>query len=140
MVYISAILLQEKSYKSYPFHSYIDRDGLTSHRDPVQQKVEDLVSSYKRKIDRLVKKVQELEKRPAALATSDKCQCVLLSPDDIETAPGSVESGSDRSDSSWEEVSHKDHGLTLWIPDHAVSSCTACQLPFRVFRRKHHCR
>ena len=27
-----------------------------------------------------------------------------------------------------------------WVPDHAVSSCTACRRPFKFTRRRHHCR
>lgn len=28
----------------------------------------------------------------------------------------------------------------LWVPDHAVSSCTGCHTEFWLGRRKHHCR
>ncbi|XP_050087670.1 uncharacterized protein LOC126572416 isoform X2 [Anopheles aquasalis] len=28
----------------------------------------------------------------------------------------------------------------LWVPDHAVTRCTSCQLEFTLCRRKHHCR
>lgn len=28
----------------------------------------------------------------------------------------------------------------LWVPDHAVSRCTTCQIEFWLGRRKHHCR
>lgn len=28
----------------------------------------------------------------------------------------------------------------LWVPDHAVTRCTSCQMEFTLCRRKHHCR
>lgn len=131
------MVFQSDKDKDYRNDNYIDKDGLTVYRDPIQQKMEEIASLYSRKIHRLEKKILELETRPP----TEDCRCVALSPVEIEAVPQSAESGSDRSDSSWEEVEAKDHGgLTLWIPDHAVSSCSLCLTPFRVFRRKHHCR
>lgn len=42
--------------------------------------------------------------------------------------------------SSWEAVDEKEAKPTLWVPDHAVSSCKRCRTQFWFGRRKHHCR
>merc|ERR1712223_898414 len=42
--------------------------------------------------------------------------------------------------SSWEAVDEKETKPTLWVPDHAVSSCMRCRTQFWFGRRKHHCR
>lgn len=77
------------------------------------------------------------------------CACVCLQGSVIESV-GSVCEGqasaveSLRSDMSWEAVEDSSllegHAQTLWVPDHAVTSCTACKVEFWMGRRKHHCR
>ena len=45
------------------------------------------------------------------------------------------------SEVSWEAVEDTDTVRpTLWIPDHAASSCMGCSTQFWFGRRKHHCR
>ena len=53
---------------------------------------------------------------------------------------GSVGQESGVSDTSWEAVDEGEARPTLWVPDHAVDSCTSCNNEFWMGRRKHHCR
>ena len=41
---------------------------------------------------------------------------------------------------SWEAVDDSEARPTLWVPDHAASSCMGCHTQFWFGRRKHHCR
>ena len=53
---------------------------------------------------------------------------------------GGASSTGASSDVSWEQVEEREAQITLWMPDHAVTHCAACDNAFNVVRRKHHCR
>ena len=67
----------------------------------------------------------------------------ILTTEDIQDQFVDGRSGveSTTSEVSWEAVDDADtQRPTLWIPDHAASSCMGCNTQFWFGRRKHHCR
>ena len=44
------------------------------------------------------------------------------------------------SEVSWEALEDAETRPTLWVPDHAATSCMGCNTQFWFGRRKHHCR
>lgn len=44
------------------------------------------------------------------------------------------------SDASWETIDESEAKIVLWVPDSAVTHCAGCDVEFRIYKRKHHCR
>ncbi|XP_071094279.1 phosphatidylinositol-3,5-bisphosphate 3-phosphatase MTMR3-like isoform X1 [Haliotis cracherodii] len=129
---------------------HLDKDGLTTFVDPVQQRMYQLESEYKRR-------VQILEIQLAAarkILQQNGCsngngRTYPDYRDDIASLPESTEGGdfhslgnvsNPASDVSWEQVDDGESKMTLWVPDHAVTHCAGCDYAFSLVRRKHHCR
>ncbi|KAG7172440.1 Myotubularin-related protein 3-like, partial [Homarus americanus] len=108
--------------------------------------------------ERLEKRISEVEalKRDLQATRQALCNQVLHNrchhhhhdpTEDQMSLPESVGSGSGGSvgqesgvsDTSWEAVEEGEARPTLWVPDHAVDSCTGCNTQFWIGRRKHHC-
>ena len=52
-----------------------------------------------------------------------------------------IDCNSENSNCSWEAIDDRNPAFpVLWVPDHAISRCQACQIEFWLGRRKHHCR
>lgn len=45
-----------------------------------------------------------------------------------------------RDECGWQVVRKSESDITLWVPDHASTSCHKCQSIFWVAQRRHHCR
>lgn len=71
--------------------------------------------------------------------TANDEQCSVL--DNIESSSiCSWEAVEDRSGPSSGANSAQPTNSVLWVPDHAVSRCTGCDIEFWIGRRRHHCR
>ncbi|CAH0548600.1 unnamed protein product [Brassicogethes aeneus] len=140
------------SITSYQFAPSVD--GLVPLRSPIQERLDQIIEDQKRKEDLLQKELHTYRQQRIR-AVCHKCTngLDLERQDDngsVSESLGSVGEGqvsaveSLRSDMSWEAVEDssllESHAQTLWVPDHAVTSCTACKIEFWMGRRKHHCR
>ncbi len=121
--------------------SRMDSDGLVAHVDPAQERVREIVERYRGEVQRLKREVhvakQQQAMAAAAAANSSpngNCNGLLtaaaLYPGrngggaDDEAAGFHVGAGSTTSEaSSFEQVETAEARPTLWLPDHATSSC-----------------
>ncbi|XP_049825231.1 myotubularin-related protein 4 isoform X2 [Aethina tumida] len=139
---------------SYPYQFALSVDGLVPLRSPIQERLDQIIEDQKRKEDLLQKELHTYRQQRIK-AVCHKCTNGMdpERQDDngsVIESVGSVCEGqasaveSLRSDMSWEAVEDSSllegHAQTLWVPDHAVTSCTACKVEFWMGRRKHHCR
>ena len=121
----------------------LDSDGLVSHHDQRQRRLVQIHSCHLAEVNSLRRDLQAA--RLALTQAGIKPETVLSSeeiPDPFDPiASSGVESTA--SEVSWEAVEDGDTDTprpTLWIPDHAASSCMGCSTQFWFGRRKHHCR
>ena len=121
----------------------LDSDGLVSHLDQRQRRLVQIHSCHMAEVTSLRRDLQAA--RLALTQAGIKPETVLSSeeiPDPFDPiASSGVESTA--SEVSWEAVEDGDSDTprpTLWIPDHAASSCMGCSTQFWFGRRKHHCR
>ncbi|KAG8286328.1 Myotubularin- protein 4 [Homalodisca vitripennis] len=108
-------------------------DGLTSPKDPVQQRLTMMVQEHKA---RELALERELHATRLALLQQVCHQCNNTGAQERPDDDGSVCS----TEVSWEAVEEQEVLPTLWVPDHAVSHCMGCHNQFWLGRRKHHCR
>ncbi|XP_067938359.1 myotubularin-related protein 2-like [Watersipora subatra] len=137
--------MQPKSQKpsivldSSHYAKYLAMDGLTKETDAMQLRMNEIADKYEREIEKLKKQIVMLRGSTAnGHVTNGSLDMELHHNGNTHSPVGS--SGSDQSDEGWEDVSVRESTVTLWIPDHAVSHCCACHSPFKMYRRKHHCR
>ena len=121
----------------------LDSDGLVAHHDQRQRRLVQIHSCHLAEVTSLRRDLQAA--RLALTQAGIKPETVLSSeeiPDPFDPiASSGVESTA--SEVSWEAVEDGDTDTprpTLWIPDHAASSCMGCSTQFWFGRRKHHCR
>ncbi|KAL5016282.1 hypothetical protein ScPMuIL_005871 [Solemya velum] len=130
---------------------HLDYDGLTTFNESLQQRMSQMQSEYEKEIEILRSHLQAAT--TALLTHASNCtgagKCILEAKDEILSIPesnGSTEMHSlgnmsnCASDISWEQLDERDTKMTLWVPDHAVTHCAACECGFWLGRRKHHCR
>jgi len=117
----------------------LDSDGLVAHHNQVQRRMVEIFSAHQAEVAALRR---EIHMSRLALTQAGLAPDTLLDTD-CSGDPGldgrsGVESTA--SEVSWEAVEDSEARPTLWVPDHAASSCMGCQTQFWFGRRKHHCR
>lgn len=135
----------------------LDDDGLVPLKSDVQERLWHIIDEHRRKVEALQRELHTYRK---ALIKQVCHKCNHNENDRNDETNSVVESvcsagegqasavESLRSDMSWEAVDENgplvDGAVpphtTLWVPDHAVTSCTGCNTVFWLGRRKHHCR
>merc|ERR1711994_964655 len=95
----------------------------SQHRAEVTQLKRDL------NLSRLA--LQQAGLQPAELGSNVEEEAALEAISGVESTNSEV---------SWEAVEEGETRPTLWVPDHAASSCMGCHTQFWFGRRKHHCR
>ena len=117
---------------------------MPSHHDLRQRRLVQIHSCHLAEVTGLRR---DLQAAKLALAEAGiKPETILSSEELVQdpfdpTASSGVESTA--SEVSWEAVEDGDSDTprpTLWIPDHAASSCMGCSTQFWFGRRKHRCR
>jgi len=118
----------------------LDSDGLVSHHNHLQQRMVQIFSCHQAEVNALRR---DLHMSRLALTQAGIKPETILTTEDIQDQFVDGRSGveSTTSEVSWEAVDDADtQRPTLWIPDHAASSCMGCNTQFWFGRRKHHCR
>ncbi|KAL1500857.1 hypothetical protein ABEB36_006281 [Hypothenemus hampei] len=127
-------------------------DGLVLVRSPIQERLDQIMEEYRRKIEMLEKELHSSRQILMRQACNKCNHAEEGKPDDTGSVIGSVYSAGEgpvsageslRSDLSWvdiEEGTVAECQGTLWVPDHAVNKCTGCDTEFWLGRRRHHCR
>lgn len=139
------------------FKNRFDSDGLPVHQTEAQRR---LVAIYFTHQDQVEALQGDLHLTRMALCKQKSLanRCVNgklrgVDPEDefliegSETGPslargdasGSSTTASEVS-STWEAVDERETKPTLWVPDHAATSCMSCHTTFWLVSRKHHCR
>ncbi|GAB1609551.1 myotubularin-related protein 3-like isoform X2, partial [Argonauta hians] len=133
---------------SFNVTRHLDPDGLTTHPDTVQQRVNEIRSDYHQTIEIQKRHLEQLATLYQASAFNGTVR-QIADKDELASLPESSGSGEPHSlghcsnaasDVSWEHIDEKDSKMTLWVPDHAVTHCAGCEAAFWFVRRKHHCR
>ncbi|XP_071946377.1 phosphatidylinositol-3,5-bisphosphate 3-phosphatase MTMR3-like isoform X2 [Antedon mediterranea] len=113
---------------------HLDEDGLTSVKDPYQNKLQAMekeIEDYKDQLRLLLNNHHHYSQLGRGFEHE-------LSSEEAHASQSRCDSI--RSDVSWEEVDEKDGMPVLWVPDHAATECMHCQTKFQLWNRKHHCR
>uniref|UniRef100_A0A915I0V9 phosphatidylinositol-3,5-bisphosphate 3-phosphatase n=1 Tax=Romanomermis culicivorax TaxID=13658 RepID=A0A915I0V9_ROMCU len=122
----------------------LDIDGMRICTDPVQQRIEEIVDGYER---RIAAGRMEIERLRILIARSQENQAQdgngVLENNKLNDTfePGSLDSRT--SEASWEAIMEDRNELprpVLWTPDHATSRCANCRAQFWAIKRRHHCR
>lgn len=147
-------------------YSLYDSDGLLGHHNEVQRRLVSIFATHKKQVNHLKRDLyltrmalcrsKLAHHNPHQTNTPNLCTDGNNMTDNGERraggghgqrtgGKGGSHSGgcnsSVQSDaSSWEAVDEKEAKPTLWVPDHAVTSCMRCHTQFWFGRRKHHCR
>ena len=119
----------------------LDSDGLLSHHNHLQRRMVQIFSSHHAEVTALRRDLQmsRIALTQAGIKPETILTCAAEEPDHFLDGQSGVESTA--SEVSWEAVDESDTVRpTLWIPDHAASSCMGCNTQFWFGRRKHHCR
>jgi len=121
------------------FSDPLDSDGLVAHHNQVQRRMVEIFSSHQAEVNALKR---DLHMSRLALTQAGLKADQILSqeehPEQFTDGRSGVESNT--SEVSWEAVDDSEARPTLWVPDHAASSCMGCHTQFWFGRRKHHCR
>ncbi|RXG58288.1 Myotubularin-related protein 4 [Armadillidium vulgare] len=130
--------------------SSVFTDGLSDYRDDINRRLYQIKNQYQSEIDSLRRELQATKSFYHHLIHSKLSHSNNENrTEDQVSLPESVGSGSGDSvgpessglsDASWEALDEGDAKTTLWVPDHAVDSCTSCHSRFWMGRRRHHCR
>jgi len=121
------------------FSDPLDSDGLVAHHNQVQRRMVEIFSSHQAEVNALRR---DLHMSRLALTQAGLKTDQILSQEEHQEHFIDGRSGveSNTSEVSWEAVSDSETRPTLWVPDHAASSCMGCHTQFWFGRRKHHCR
>lgn len=131
------------------FTRYLDVDGLTHIVDPVQDRLRQIEMAHQAKIESLQRKLLDTQSRQAAVGERGTCLSGQTSDlaDEVCSLPESNVSGDQpplslgsADEGSWIQVDENEAQPTLWVPDHAATSCANCDTQFWMANRKHHCR
>ncbi|XP_069945444.1 phosphatidylinositol-3,5-bisphosphate 3-phosphatase MTMR3 isoform X3 [Cherax quadricarinatus] len=124
-------------------------DGLHNVSDEVTKRLHQILLHHQSEVEALKRDLQATRQALCNQVLHNRCHHHHHDPtEDQMSLPESVGSGSGGSvgqesgvsDTSWEAVEEGEARPTLWVPDHAVDSCTGCNTQFWMGRRKHHCR
>ncbi|CAG9820540.1 unnamed protein product [Phaedon cochleariae] len=136
----------------FSYHYPLGEDGLVTLKSAVQERLNQILEDYNRKVELLEKELhitrQNLIKQSRLRCNHNDCEqddnnSVVESVCSTSEGEGHASAGESlRSELSWVAV---DEGSaecqrTLWVPDHAVNRCTGCSTEFWLGRRRHHCR
>eukprot|EP00092_Neocalanus_flemingeri_P094563 GFUD01120259.1.p1 GENE.GFUD01120259.1~~GFUD01120259.1.p1 ORF type:complete len:972 (-),score=250.85 GFUD01120259.1:755-3670(-) len=121
------------------FSDPLDSDGLVAHHNQVQRRMVEIFSSHQAEVTALRR---DLHMSRLALTQAGLKTDQILSQEEHQEHFMDGRSGveSTTSEVSWEAVDDTETRPTLWVPDHAASSCMGCHTQFWFGRRKHHCR
>jgi len=121
------------------FSDPLDSDGLVAHHNQVQRRMVEIFSSHQAEVNALRR---DLHMSRLALTQAGLKTDQILSQEEHQEHFIDGRSGveSNTSEVSWEAVDDSETRPTLWVPDHAASSCMGCHTQFWFGRRKHHCR
>jgi len=121
------------------FSDPLDSDGLVAHHNQVQRRMVEIFSSHQAEVAALRR---DLHMSRLALTQAGLKADQILSQEEHQEHFLDGRSGveSNTSEVSWEAVEDSETRPTLWVPDHAASSCMGCHTQFWFGRRKHHCR
>lgn len=131
------------------FTGYLDVDGLTHIADPVQDRLRQIEVAHQANIESLRRKVLDAQRGRAAVGERGACPSGQTSDlaDEVCSLPESNVSGDQppaslgsTDEGSWIQVDENEAQPTLWVPDHAATSCAKCDTQFWMANRKHHCR
>lgn len=127
------------SSSSSVFGDPLDSDGLVAHHNQVQRRMVEIFSSHQAEVTALRR---DLHMSRLALTQAGLKTDQILSQEEHQEHFMDGRSGveSTTSEVSWEAVDDTETRPTLWVPDHAASSCMGCHTQFWFGRRKHHCR
>ncbi|TRY63705.1 hypothetical protein TCAL_00809 [Tigriopus californicus] len=133
----------------------IDTDGLPTHKDMVQQRLNEIFYQHRKEVqdlrrDLMMSKQALLLQKNAArkLSELNASESLLLDTplngydrmSSNEDGNGEIRTSSTTSEvSSWEAVDENEAKPVLWVPDHASEFCMR-QTKFWTGLRKHHCR
>ena len=117
--------------------SPLDSDGLVAHQDQVQRRMVEIFSSHQAELNALRRDLHM--SRLALTQAGLKPEQILEETQDV-MMDGRSGVDSTASEVSWEALEDAETRPTLWVPDHAASSCMGCNTQFWFGRRKHHCR
>ena len=115
----------------------LDSDGLVAHQDQVQRRMVEIFASHQAEINALRRDLHV--SRLALTQAGLKPEQILEETQDV-MLDGRSGVDSTASEVSWEALEDAETRPTLWVPDHAASSCMGCNTQFWFGRRKHHCR
>ncbi|XP_045615007.1 LOW QUALITY PROTEIN: phosphatidylinositol-3,5-bisphosphate 3-phosphatase MTMR3 [Procambarus clarkii] len=130
-------------------NNYATVDGLHNVSDEVTKRLHQILLHHQSELETLKRDLQATRQALCNQVLHNRCHHHHHDPtEDQMSLPESVGSGSGGSvgqesgvsDTSWEAVEEGEARPTLWVPDHAVDSCTGCNTQFWIGRRKHHCR
>ena len=117
--------------------SPLDSDGLVAHQDQVQRRMVEIFSSHQAEINALRRDLHM--SRLALTQAGLRPEQILEETQDV-MLDGRSGVDSTASEVSWEALEDAETRPTLWVPDHAATSCMGCNTQFWFGRRKHHCR
>ena len=117
--------------------SPLDSDGLVAHQDQVQRRMVEIFSSHQAELNALRRDLHM--SRLALTQAGLRPEQILEETQDV-MMDGRSGVDSTASEVSWEALEDAETRPTLWVPDHAATSCMGCNTQFWFGRRKHHCR
>ena len=131
------VLVAELSMPASLFSDPLDTDGLVAHQDQVQRRMVEIFSSHQAEVNALRRDLHM--SRLALTQAGLRPEQILEETQDV-MLDGRSGVDSTASEVSWEALEDAETRPTLWVPDHAASSCMGCNTQFWFGRRKHHCR
>ncbi|XP_071520324.1 phosphatidylinositol-3,5-bisphosphate 3-phosphatase MTMR3 isoform X3 [Panulirus ornatus] len=129
--------------------NYATVDGLHNVSDEVTKRLHQILLHHQAEVEALKRDLQATRQALCNQVLHNRChhhhhdatEDQMSLPESVGSGSGgSVGQESGVSDTSWEAVEEGEARPTLWVPDHAVDSCTGCNTQFWMGRRKHHCR
>eukprot|EP00094_Tigriopus_californicus_P000837 TCALIF_00809-PA protein Name:"Similar to MTMR3 Myotubularin-related protein 3 (Homo sapiens)" AED:0.09 eAED:0.11 QI:0/0/0/1/1/1/3/0/1109 len=143
-------------FLSRSMEDLIDTDGLPTHKDMVQQRLNEIFYQHRKEVqdlrrDLMMSKQALLLQKNAArkLSELNASESLLLDTplngydrmSSNEDGNGEIRTSSTTSEvSSWEAVDENEAKPVLWVPDHASEFCMRQVTKFWTGLRKHHCR
>ncbi|XP_045469511.1 myotubularin-related protein 4 isoform X2 [Harmonia axyridis] len=128
---------------------HLGEDGLIPLRSYIQERISKIIEEGKKKEEKLEKEIHTYRQ---VLINQWCLKCCGEKIDDNGSVIESVGSAGEGeasaveslpSDKSWENLEYSMYSEMQgikWVPDHAVTRCTNCNIKFWIGKRKHHCR
>ncbi|XP_044763378.1 myotubularin-related protein 3 isoform X2 [Coccinella septempunctata] len=128
---------------------HLGEDGLIPLRSYIQERITKIIEEGKKKEEKLEKEIHTYRQ---VLINQWCLKCCGEKIDDNGSVIESVGSAGEGeasaveslpSDKSWENLEYAMYSEMQgikWVPDHAVTRCTNCNIKFWIGKRKHHCR